>query len=464
LGAGAKGGDLARDSVTLKALVSTLERSRAAKRVVLVLDAGFGNVGRGGLELIPGRQVGSVDGFAAEQTDRTLIWAATRDSGRAGAFVAAKHGLFTWTALGALRGWADGELDEAPDQKITMEEAQAYVARVTLQLGQLQRPWLDDRAEAVSLILDQGSHLEVGPSDALLQTLGRQDLQRRVRVAEEAVQADATAFWNDTLAIAQQGGPGGREALEAYIQEFSGQRATLTWGVYVPELREARKVLLGYDDAGVPASTAAAILTVEPCDDLLSLESPAIMGQLTEGQRTCLDARVTSERLQTTKSKVSRLLMVDAEASGDRPTWRRLVSRHLEDIDRSDPDLCFAYALFLHRTGDLDVEEEVIRWAGIALENKQSWQGDEFTSKVTGLLRLQSEAAHKLWSAAEKAYRAEANGENEAMTDTFRGWAKDYSREWLDYTRAAGLPFAKALKLCEAASGTAAFCAAGASR
>jgi hypothetical protein len=157
-------------------------------------------------------------------------------------------------------------------------------------------------------------------------------------------------------------------------------------------------------------------------------------------------------------------MLVHAEASGDRQAWQRLMARHLEDIDRSDPDLCFAYALFLHRTGDLELGEEVVRWASVALENKQTWQGEAFTRKVAGLLRLQAEASHRLWLAAEKAYRIDATGENESMTEAFRGWAKDYSREWLDYTRAAGTPSDKALELCRSAAGTNAFCAEGASR
>jgi hypothetical protein len=40
---------------------------------------------------------------------------------------------------------------------------------------------------------------------------------------------------------------------------------------------------------------------------------------------------------------------LDAEARGDKAEWQRLMKRHLEDIDRSDPNLCLKYAMFLSR-------------------------------------------------------------------------------------------------------------------
>ena len=49
-----------------------------------------------------------------------------------------------------------------------------------------------------------------------------------------------------------------------------------------------------------------------------------------------------------------------------------LLGRHLQEIDRSDPDLCFKYSLTLARKG-IDHAEETIRWADYALENKQEW-------------------------------------------------------------------------------------------
>lgn len=190
----------------------------------------------------------------------------------------------------------------------------------------------------------------------------------------------------------------------------------------------------------------------------MALESPAMLGQLSAGQRRCLDGRIAAERLQTTKDKLSRLLLVNAQAAGDRSEWERLMVRHLEDIDRSDPDLCFSYAIHLHKSGDLDAAEEAVRWADVALENKQRWEGDAHVKRVYGLLRLRAEAGNRLWIDAEKRYQKEPTGDNDADVRDYRGLAKDTSREWLDYARAAGQPTDTPYKLCMSAAGTREFC------
>jgi len=46
-----------------------------------------------------------------------------------------EHGAFTYFAIGALRGWADGELDGKTDGMVTAEEAQAYVSRALRRSG-----------------------------------------------------------------------------------------------------------------------------------------------------------------------------------------------------------------------------------------------------------------------------------------------------------------------------------------
>ena len=106
---------------------------------------------------------------------------------------------------------------------------------------------------------------------------------------------------------------------------------------------------------------------------------------------------------------------LNAEASGNIAEWERLMSRHLEEIDRSDPDLCFSYAIFLYRT-TIDNQEESIKWSGYALENKHKWEGDEFVKKVSSLYKLRAESAAKLWRHAEELYGKEPTAEHDEMT------------------------------------------------
>jgi len=154
------------------------------------------------------------------------------------------------------------------------------------------------------------------------------------------------------------------------------------------------------------------------------------------------------------------LLINNADAKGDKAEWERLVKRHLEDIDRSDPDMCYKYALQLSR-GGVGRASGVIRWADYALENKAKWQGNTYKSRVYALLKLKAEAAARLWDNAEKAYTANRTDENEAASNKYRGMAKEYAREWLDYAKASGQDTSTAMSMCVSAAGSTAFCQGG---
>ncbi len=196
----------------------------------------------------------------------------------------------------------------------------------------------------------------------------------------------------------------------------------------------------------------------DSCDDLVKIEPQAMLGQLRTGQVKCVEARIGSEGAQTTKDKLSRVLIANAEGKGDKVEWERLVKRHLEDIDRSDPDMCFKYATQLSR-GGTGRASGVIRWADYALENKQRWSGTTYTKRVYTLYRLKTEAANKIWTEAEEVYATkEHTEENEAKAAKWRGMTKDFAREWLDYAKASDQDTKSALAICVSAAGNRAFC------
>jgi hypothetical protein len=196
----------------------------------------------------------------------------------------------------------------------------------------------------------------------------------------------------------------------------------------------------------------------DSCDDLVKIEPQAMLGQLRVGQVKCVEARIGAEGVQTTKDKLSRVLIANAEGKGDKVEWERLVKRHLEDIDRSDPDMCFKYATQLSR-GGTGRAAGVIRWADYALDNKQRWSGTTYTKRVYMLYRLKTEAANKIWTEAEEVYATkEHTEENEAKAAKWRGTTKDFAREWLDYAKASGQDTKSALAICVSAAGNRAFC------
>lgn len=455
------GAGVDQTALPLEDLVSDVLRNRRVRRVVVVVDASFGAAGRDGFPLVPGREVPEQRPLPVDD-ERVVYWVAESGAGGAQTYAPAKQGLFTWVVLGGLRGWADGATTGETDGKVTLAEAQRFAADAGRMLGRDSHPSLDPRASITSMVLAQGDGLEASPGYERFEALAKADTAARLAQAEERVRADAEAFWRDTVALVQQGGPAGREALEAYVSEFQGAAVRVERQVYLPQVADARRMLLDYDesapppvpDGGQPAAPAAT------CDDLVALEGSALMGELGPGVSECLERRLASERLQTTKNKLSRLLIVDAETRRAWDDWERLVQRHLEDIDRSDPDLCLRYSVYLHKQGGVDLSEEAIRWAGYALENKQVWDSKVYPKKVNGLHRLRAEAAHRLWIDAEKAYTADPNPETDRMTRDYRGLAKSYSREWLDYARASGQKSDKAYQMCLSAAGAEMFCAA----
>ncbi len=193
------------------------------------------------------------------------------------------------------------------------------------------------------------------------------------------------------------------------------------------------------------------------CDDLVALEAPAMMGQLGVPRRKCLEARMSSEGSQTNKGKISRVLMADAEARRDQADWERLIKNHLENIDRSDPGLCFKYAIFLSR-GGTGKANQVIRWSDYALENKQQWTGATYTKNVYALLKLKTQAANQLWQAAEKEFVESRNEEAEDRANKWRGTTKNYALEWLDYAKASSQDTKAPLAICVSAAGNKEFC------
>lgn len=125
--------------------VAELEAAATAggARAVLVLDACYTGRGRSGDELLPGTRF-AVPATPGAGRPRVLTWSAASENQLSGPLEPARHGAFTYAVLGALRGWADGQLDEQPDGAVTAEEASLYVEEALRALGVTdQRPALE---------------------------------------------------------------------------------------------------------------------------------------------------------------------------------------------------------------------------------------------------------------------------------------------------------------------------------
>lgn len=107
---------------------------------VLLLDTSFGGKTRDGSDLIEGQRF-LVPAYAAPTGDAVLEWTAAGAGEVPRALADVDHGAFTWLVLGALRGWADGELTGRRDGDVSIEEAQLYVNQHLRGLAS-QRPQL----------------------------------------------------------------------------------------------------------------------------------------------------------------------------------------------------------------------------------------------------------------------------------------------------------------------------------
>ena len=185
-----------------------------------------------------------------------------------------------------------------------------------------------------------------------------------------------------------------------------------------------------------------------------------MLGRLSGGQIACLEASFAAAAKQTEKEKISLVLMANAYSSGDRATWEKLVKRHLDEVDQSNPDLCYKYALHLAKKGP-SRSHGVIKWADVALENRTVWTGVTYQSRVTTLYKLKAAAGQKLWKQAEEKHAATNTDETRKMAEEARNMTKVYAREWYEYAKVAGKDTTSALQLCISAAGTRDYCEAG---
>ncbi len=217
---------------------------------------------------------------------------------------------------------------------------------------------------------------------------------------------------------------------------------------FVPSESEPPPVLEQEVDIAVVETDIVAVSEdAVMCDDLFSLEPPALLGRLSSGQIACLEGRLADALPLTILRKVSRVLMMNAFSARDMDSWQQLIHHHLTELDQSDPNLCYRYALFLTRNLPARAAD-VIFWADRALENRTVWVGDNYTTRVFSLYKIRAVAAQSLWQAAAE----------QGDVDNHRNVTRVYAREWLEYARAASKDTTKALALCVSAAGTESYC------
>ena len=200
--------------------------------------------------------------------------------------------------------------------------------------------------------------------------------------------------------------------------------------------------------------------TDNSCDNLKSIEPKAMLGKLSKGQEECLEGRFENTTVQTEKDKISRVLMTNAYSSWNMAKWERLIKRHLDEVDRSDPNLSYKYAQYLKKQG-VGRAQGALRWADVALEQKHLWSGSNYVNKVYQLYKLKATVAQKLWMAAEKKHQAGPTPDTQKAVENAKNKTKVAARDWYDYAREAKKDTTVALQLCSSAAGTKDYCQGG---
>ena len=179
---------------------------------------------------------------------------------------------------------------------------------------------------------------------------------------------------------------------------------------------------------------------------LQTLEPLALSGTLDDAQIACLEMGYLNAQSQTDKGKISRVLMANAYVSNTKE-WARLVKRHLDEVEQSDPDITYLYANYLFNKADPDYRGTV-RFADLAFERRaDSWEGDTFTIRSHHLLRLRTYARIKMWEQGEK---EAMSGETAARekAEELKTQAHSAAREWLDFDRVSRDNWLPAAEAC----------------
>lgn len=196
-------------------------------RVHLMIDACYAGVGRDGSELLAGKRF-VVPAYVYGGSKQILEWSAAGPGQLSGPMPGARHGAFTYLAIGAMRGWADGELDGQRDGVVTAGEAHAFVNRTMrrLALNQQESQLVGADAPTITLavgvreaapLLDGGGVIGSSPSGPTVQIKGGRSVDYAALMAARAEQRSQQA--------ASPAGPVARTP--AYLERLDAAAAEL---------------------------------------------------------------------------------------------------------------------------------------------------------------------------------------------------------------------------------------------
>lgn len=196
------------------------------------------------------------------------------------------------------------------------------------------------------------------------------------------------------------------------------------------------------------------------CDDHEALLRTALNGALQGGEVRCLEEALRLERRMTRKVVLSRILIADAHSKGETHRWEGAVRRHLDELDRSDPELSYLYARYLAGRGT-EYTKDAIKWSGVALRSAGNWEGVGRAARMADLHRIQTVGAYQMWVAQEEAFRDTGVASAREEAGFWRSQTKSLAREWLDFSAVTEQNSDLASVICTSAAASVRYCDRG---
>ena len=369
----------------------------ARGRLMMVLDTCYSGRGRSGADLVAGTRF-AVPSYVSRVEGDRAEWAAAGPDELSGPLHATRHGAFTYYAIGAMRGWADGELDGQRDGTVSSEEAQAYVSRLIRDTGETrQTPAFSSTS---SWTLSSGVS-ELGPGEATVATASVAPAPQPGTAPTTQLLARETGQSSrnlkEVLALLESGkrpGPLERPSLEPPLTTTT----FLSNGLQVSAIRSTDQPLfhleialrLGerHDPAGQEGLTRAMLEVATHDPELLA--ALGLLGASVRVKVNYENSRIwvtgLSRHLEAILATVAPMLTQPTFGSGALVRWQDAVVARLEKLQTNQGHIASMTAIELLHTDRQAPTTSSVRALNIhALEqHKRRWLGPDSAAVYLG--------------------------------------------------------------------------------
>jgi len=171
-----------------------------------------------------------------------------------------------------------------------------------------------------------------------------------------------------------------------------------------------------------------------PCDDLVALESDAKRGRVNDDLSSCLRSKY--RKPQSPKSRILGILMDQADTELDGKLWEELMAWHWNITGSDDALLAFRYAEFLVVQGSEEAED-AMRWAKVALQQKDTLRGRSGRAAIAKLHTLRVETAQRILLDAQERQRIDPSALGRQSIAEARALLEEAQRDYRAYCEEA---------------------------